>query len=123
MKELFYNILNQFCPNNVYLQGTLNANEKYPQKFITYFVTSTEDQAHYNNDVTAIRWDFSVMFYSDDPREVNTIPQQIRAALKNAGFIPQGRGNDLISDEITHTGWAMDFLYRENINNDDIITV
>lgn len=117
MKELLISILEQFCPDNVFLQGSLNPNEPYPQKFITFFITSTEDNSFYNNSLSAEDWDFSVMFYSDDPTEVNTIPAQISAALKSAGFIPQGKGNDLMSDRPTHTGWAMDFLYRENINN------
>ena len=116
MKELFYSILNQFCPNAVYLQGTLNEDETYPQKFITYFVTDTADITFYNNDTAAYEWDFSVMFYSNNPIEVNTIPEQIRKALKAAGFIPQGKGNDIISDEKEYTGWAMDFIYRENVN-------
>jgi len=56
------------------------------------------------------------MFYSDDPTEVNTIPEQISTALKAAGFIPQGKGNDIMAESPTHTGWAMDFIYRETIN-------
>lgn len=117
MKDMLIQILEQFCPDHVYLQGTLNSDEAYPQKFITFFTSTTEDIDFYSNEVNAIEWNFSVMFYSTDPREVNTIPAQISAALKAAGFIPQGRGNDLLSDRPSHTGWAMDFLYRENINN------
>lgn len=117
MKDLLIQILEQFCTDHVYLQGTLNSDEAYPQKFITFFVSATNDIDHYSNDVNAIQWNIAVMFYSTDPNEVNTIPAQISAALKTAGFIPQGRGNDLLSDRPSHTGWAMDFLYRENINN------
>lgn len=116
IKETLISILESFCPDNVYLQGTMNPDEAYPQKFITFFTSTTDDVSHYDNDVSAIEWDFAVMFYSDDPFEVNTIPAQIRTALKQAGFIPQGRGNDILSDVPTHTGWAMDFLFRENIH-------
>lgn len=115
MKELLYQTLNTICPDNVYLQGTMNPDEEYPQKFITFFTTQTDDISHYNDDVSAIEWRFSVMFYSNDPTEVNTIPQQISSALKAVGFIPQGKGTDLLCDTPTHTGWAMEFLYRENI--------
>lgn len=117
MKDLLISILEQFCPNNVYLQGTLNSEKPYPQKFITFFTSTTEDISFYNNDVNAVEWDFSVMFYSTKPTEVKTIPAQISAALKAAGFIPQGKGNDLLVPRPTHTGWAMDFIYRENLNN------
>lgn len=116
MKELLFNTLNGICPDNVYLQGSLNPDVIYPQKFITFFTSSTNDISHFDNNVSAVEWDISVMFYSNNPAEIDTIPAQIRSALKNAGFIPQGKGNDIFSDVPTHTGWAMDFLYRENIN-------
>ena len=117
MKDLLISILETFCPDNVYLQGTMNPDDAYPQKFITFFTTSTNDNAFYSNEVVGVDWTFSVMFYSIDPAEVNTIPAQISAALKAAGFIPQGKGNDIMCDSPLHTGWAQDFIYRENINN------
>lgn len=116
MKELLISILENFCPDNVYLQGTLNENEAFPQKFVTFFVTDTEGLEHFDNALAATAWNFAVIFYSDDPNEVNTIPAQISAALKAAGFIPQGKGRDIASNKAGFTGWAMDFLIRENEN-------
>ena len=117
MKELLISILETFCPDNVYLQGTMNPDEAYPQKFITFFTTVTDDNSFYDNKLAAEDWTFSVIFYSTNPTEVNTIPAQISAALKAAGFIPQGKGNDILSDDPLHTGWVQDFVYRENITN------
>lgn len=97
----------------VHLQGTLNPEEAYPHTFITFFVDSTDDNGHFENKTNSIDWSFSVILYSDDPEIVNTKPNEIRAALKAAGFIPQGKGNDIMSDEPTHTGWAMDFVITE----------
>ena len=94
----------------VFLQGTFNPQETYPNTFITFFVDSTDDGAHFDNKTNSIEWRFSVILYSNDPAIVNTKPDEIRATLKAAGFIPQGKGNDLLSDEPTHTGWAMDFI-------------
>ncbi len=97
----------------VFLQGTLNPNEAYPQTFITFFVDSTNDNGHFENETTSVNWSFSVILYSADPKVVNTKPNEIRTKLKAAGFIPQGKGNDILSDEPTHTGWAMDFVIIE----------
>lgn len=97
----------------VYLQGTLSPDESYPQTFITFFVDSTDDNGHFDNNTNSVDWSFSVILYSDNPEIVNTKPNEIRAALKAAGFIPQGKGNDVLSDEPTHTGWAMDFVITE----------
>lgn len=114
MKEKLIAILELFCPDNVYLQGTLNAEEAFPQKFITFFVSDTEDLEFYDNALVGEAWFLSVIFYSNNPAEVNNTPFTISAALKAAGFIPQGKGRDISSSNAGYTGWAMDFIYREN---------
>lgn len=113
MKQKLIDILERFCPNNVYLQGTMNPDAAYPAEFVTFWTPSTADNAHYNNAVVSVDWLFYVVYYSDDPVKVNTKPFEIAAALKAAGFVQQGRGNDILSDEPTHTGWAMDFASTE----------
>ena len=113
MKQTLINILETFCPNNVFLQGTLNPSEAYPESFITFWTNYTDDDRHFDDDVFSIDWNFSVNYYSSDPTNVNTVPMQIRTALKEAGFIPQGKGNDLPSDVVTHTGWTTDYIKTE----------
>lgn len=115
MKEALFTVLNTICPNNVYLQGTIDEDRAYPDSFITYFTNDTDDRAFYSNEVTSFDWTFSVIYYSNDPALVNTVPATITAALKNAGFIPQGKGRDIPSDEPTHTGWAMEFIITEYV--------
>lgn len=115
MKSTLIEILEKICPNNVYLQGTLSEEEAYPNEFITFWTNYTEDRAHYNNAVHSVDWDFSVMVYAADPDRVVALANAARVALKAAGFIPQGKGNDLLSDEPTHTGWAMEFIKTEII--------
>lgn len=113
MKELLISVLETICPNNVFLQGTLAENEQYPESFITFWTDYTDDNSHYDNAVHSINWSFTVIFYSSNPALVLSKPAEIRTALKAAGFIPQGRGNDTPSDQPSHTGWAMDFIYTE----------
>lgn len=115
MKSLLIETLEKICPNNVFLQGTLSAEESYPTDFITFWVDDTSDNSFYDDETHSVIWDFSVVYYSSDPLLVNTKPAEIRTALKEAGFIPQGKGNDIPSDVPTHTGWAMDVIYRETI--------
>lgn len=97
----------------LFLQGTLGADESYPANFVTFFVRSVDDDAHYNNDTCRYRWLVTVCYYANKAQLVNTVPSAIRAELKANGFIPQGKGQDAISDEKTHTGWLMNFLYAE----------
>lgn len=113
MKTLLINTLEQVCPNNIYLQGTLSADALYPSEFITFWAFSTNDNAHYDDAVHSVDWYFNVMVYATDPDRVKALSDAARTALKAAGFIPQGKGNDLASDEPTHTGWAMEFIITE----------
>lgn len=115
MKQKLIDVLEKHCPNNVYLQGSMNAEEDYPDEFITFFVVQTNDLAHYDNAVLSVGWQFAVIYYSNDPTKVNTKPFQIAADLKAAGFIQHGKGSDILSDEQTHTGWAMDFVCVERL--------
>lgn len=115
MKQKLIDVLERHCPNNVYLQGTMNPDEAYPSDFVTFWTPSTDDAAHFDNDVAAVNWTFYVVYYSDDPAQVNTKPFAIAADLKAAGFVQQGRGYDIVSDEPTHTGWAMDFMCVERL--------
>jgi len=97
----------------VFLQGTLEDDEAYPNSFITVWTPFTLDNTHYNNATYAIDWHFSVLFYSNNPTLIGTVPDSIRSTLKAAGYIADGKGNDIPSDVPTHTGWAMDFIYKE----------
>lgn len=115
MKSLLISILETICPNNVYLQGTLSEGDN-PESFITFWTNYTEDGEHLDDEVVSIEWQFTVNYYSSDPSKVDSVPAQIRSALKSAGFIPQGKGNDLPSDRPSHTGWTMDFIIKEILN-------
>lgn len=113
MKDKLIAVLEQFCPDNVYLQGTLNENEAFPAEFLTFWTDSTGIASSFDNHFNSVNWTFSVNYYSSDPQLVATKPALISAALQDAGFIPQGIGFDLPSGVDTHTGWAMDFIITE----------
>ena len=116
MKQKLIDILERFCPANVFLQGTRNPDEAYPPELLTFWTTATSDESHYDNEVHSVEWEFYVIYYAADPLLVNTKPLEIAAALKAAGFVQQGKGRDIVSDEPTHTGWAMEFTYSEKQN-------
>lgn len=97
----------------LFLQGTMNPNEPYPDTFVTFWTSSTSDGMHFENQTKSYEWSFSVILYSNDANIVNTKPEEIRAVLKKDGFIPLGKGQDVPSDEPTYTGWAMDFIISE----------
>ena len=67
----------------------------------------------FDNDEVLFSFEVNVNVYSRDPLLVASVSEDARAALKEAGFIPQGRGYDLISDEPDFSGWAMDYYYLQ----------
>ena len=116
VKEKLISILEQFVGDDVYLQGSIADDVTYPAKFITFFTNTSEFDDYYSNSPNKINWYISVIFYSSNPSEILTVPPQIIRALRAEGFFPQNAGVDVISDVQTHTGFAMDFVYEEQIS-------
>ena len=99
----------------IYLQGSLSDDDVYPPSFFTFFNNSTEDDAFFDNTETRTIWDFDLNFYSEDPTLVNTILLRAKRLLKAAGFIPEGSGYDVLSDQPSHTGRGMNLLFIEKV--------
>ena len=103
MKDLLINTLEPLgFP--IFLQGSLGEDEQYPESFFTFWNNSADGNSFYNNeDYTAI-WDFDLNFYSSDPALVNAKILEVKTLLRQVGFIVNGKGYDVMSDEPTHTG-------------------
>lgn len=110
MKDLLINTLSTIRPY-VALQGTMDEDEAYPDSFFTYWINDSEDHEDFDDEAFSYEFSFSVIFYTNDPADMYTVPDQTIAALKAVGFIPNGPGWDVASDEPTHTGHAMEFYY------------
>lgn len=101
----------------VFLQGSLQESEPYPDSFFTFWNNETTDESFYNNVETAVTWDFDLNFYSCDAALVNSMLLQAKAALKADGFIVSGRGYDVASDEPTHTGRGINVTFIERLGD------
>lgn len=88
----------------VFLQGSLNADEAYPDSFFTFWNFSAPEGAFYDNDANRCVWGFWVYFYSTDPMLVDTVTEHARMLLKQNGWVPKGRPVDARVDRDTHTG-------------------
>lgn len=112
MKNLLIDTL-ETLGYDVYLQGTFPADEEYPESFITFFTLDSPDNAHYDNAPASWAWRYQVTFYSSNPALIASEPDKIREALRDTGFIPNGKGRDIQSDEPTHTGWTQEYYMIE----------
>ena len=115
IKDELLTVLNTFN-YPVFLQGTIEPAAEIPDDFITFQITGSDTAAAFDDDDALTAWNINVNYYSRNPANVSTVPEQIRVALKAAGFIPQNRGFDLYSDDPAFTAWAMDFYKLESYN-------
>lgn len=97
----------------IYLQGSMSNDAVYPDTFFTFWNNSTESIRFYDNTETGCVWDFDLNVYSNDPSLVNSLLVTAKAELKKLGFIINGKGYDVLSDEETHTGRGINLLYIE----------
>ena len=93
----------------------MSDDEAYPDSFFTFWNNYSDDQAFYDNAETQTVWNFDLNFYSNDPTLVNTVLLAVKAELKKVGFIPDGSGHDVLSDEETHTGRGLTLLFLEKV--------
>lgn len=98
----------------LYLHGTLDPGDKYPDSFFTYLNFATPETAFYSNNPQAAIWGYYVYFYSTDRETAETVIEQARQALKQVGFIPNGRSIDAVSDRSSHTGRMFTVRAYEN---------
>lgn len=118
VKELLISTILPLVDNDeskVILQGSMSDNTIYPDAFFTFWNNDTSDEAFYDNAETQVVWDFDLNYYSNDPASVNSVLLQAKSLLKAVGFISDGSGHDVLSDEPTHTGRGINLLYIEKV--------
>lgn len=108
MNDEIYNTLSALG-YPVFLHGTLGENEPFPDTFITYTTVDSPDAFPFDDTPTHTVWAYQIIIYSNDRQTLEQIAAASRTALKAAGFIPQGKGRDIPSEETTHTGWLCNY--------------
>lgn len=114
VKQLLIDTLSPFN-YDVYQQGSMSDSDEYPDSFFTFFNNETNDDNFFDNQETITIWDFDLNIYSIDPEVVNSTLLTAKPLLKAAGFIVNGAGYDVLSDEETHTGRGINLIYIEKV--------
>lgn len=112
MRELLIQLLLSFR-YGVYLQGSMDQEEEYPDSFFTFWNPDNYDGSHYNNKAVEWVWVFEVNFYSNNPALVESELLRAKQLLTENGFVISGKGHDSPSDEPTHTGRGFTALIVE----------
>lgn len=108
------NILNPIVGNKVYRQGSFSENDEYPNLFITFWENESSDKGHYDNTkVVGYEHNFDINVYGSDVDEVYTTMESVITELKNNGFIVDGKGFDIPSDEPNFIGRHIETIYLD----------
>ena len=98
-------------------QGSYQQGQAYPKSFFTFWNGSTTDgPSHYDNRPIRTIWSFDVNFYSTDPALVEASLLDARDKLREHGWIIDGQGYDVASDEPTHIGRGFEAIFMEKRN-------
>lgn len=103
----------------VFLQGSLDTDEAYPESFYTFWNFETPEGAFYDDNANRAVWGFWVYFYSNNPQLVEEKTEAARQLLKTNGWIPQGKPHDIPADVKTHTGAFFEVFGIENYNEEE----
>lgn len=88
----------------VFLQGSINDVNEYPDSFFTFWNFENPESEWYDDNAHRCVWGFWVYFYSTDPEKVERVTEQARQLLITSGWIAGGKPSDISTDKITHTG-------------------
>ena len=110
-------ILEPLVDNKVYRQGSFSESDKYPKLFITYWENESEDKGHYDNKkVVGCAHSFDVNVYGSKVDEVYDTTGNVITALKDNGFMVDGKGIDVPSDEPNFKGRHIEAIYVDYNN-------
>ena len=114
MKEQLIEILEAYN-YPVFLQGSLNNSEAYPDSFFTFWNFEKPQNEFYSNSDNAVVWGFWVYFYSTDPHLVESVPLEVIETFKlmSDSWTISALPTDAASDRPTHTGTMFTVLYYE----------
>ena len=93
------------------LQGTIG---DYPESFYTDWNFETPE-TFYDDTAAYAVWGFWIFFFSADPALVESETSAAISRLRAAGWLVDGRGEDALSDEPTHTGRRLTVYKREQL--------
>lgn len=95
----------------VRLQGSLLEDEPYPDNFFTFWDNGSSGESYYDNGEVSTLFHYDVNFYSVDSALVYIRMREAKRVLEASGFLVDGEGHTVMSDEKTHDGRGFDVLY------------
>lgn len=95
-------------------QGSYEENETLPDSFFTYWNYDTPEDGYFDNKANRAIWIWQIYFYTNDGNLIYSKLQEFIALAKQEGFIVDGKGNDIQSNEPGYFGRMVQISFIEN---------
>lgn len=107
-------IVSPLVDNKVFRQGSLSEKDTYPELFITFWENNSSDGNHYDNNIAnGYKYDFDLNVYGSDVEKVYKTMKDAIDLLKDNGFLVNGQGFDIGSDEPNYIGRHVEVVYYD----------
>ena len=90
-----YNDLEEVTGLIAYQQGTVP--KEMPESYVTVWNTSSLDNLNANNKTISVEYEFTVIYYTTDWKNIYTKTEEMISLLKAKGYVIDGRGFDIDS--------------------------
>lgn len=100
-------------------QGSYSDSSEYPPSFFTFWNFDTPDEGFYDNKANRAVWFWQVYYYTNDPTTLYSRMDEFIKYAKEAGFIIEGKGNDIPSDRPDYPGRMITIKYIEEYANQE----
>lgn len=94
-------------------QGSYTEDDEYPSSFFTFWNFDAPEGGFYDNDAHNAVWYWQVYYYTKYPETLYSRMDQFTKLAKEAGFIVEGRGEDIQSDRPDYPGRTIRVKYIE----------
>lgn len=95
-------------------QGSYAPDDNYPSSFFTFWNYDTPEDGFFDNESHKAIWLWYIYFYTNDAFLLYSKMDEFIALAKRDGFIIEGKGNDIQSDQPNFIGRVVRISYIEN---------
>lgn len=95
-------------------QGSFSETDKLPDSFFTFWNVATLDNSYYNNNNIRTIYEWAIYFYTNNANIIYSKMNEFINLAKENGFIIDGNGNDINSNEVNYFGRYVLITYPVN---------
>lgn len=95
-------------------QGSFSRDDELPESMFTFWNVETPDTWFFDNNNYRVEWEWVVYFYTKDPAILYTKMEDFIRIAREKGFLADGNGKDIQSDNPEYLGRYVRLVYVEN---------